>query len=153
MQAFYYNYGGTNAMRMSPVPANEQYRLIMDCRQSGLSDHQWCMLHGIKPGTFYNWVKRLRQSGVTDIPDAAGRATYQPTPKQEVVRVNFNQKAETMPAYEPEQTEFRSVPEKKPDSLAATLELAVNDSRIRVTNDADPVLLARIIQILKGLSC
>lgn len=41
--------------------ADEQYRLIMECRSSGLSDFQWCNEHGIKPGTFYNWVKRLRK--------------------------------------------------------------------------------------------
>ena len=41
--------------------ADEQYRLIMECRSSGLSDFQWCNEHGINPGTFYNWVRRLRK--------------------------------------------------------------------------------------------
>ena len=50
-------------MRAKPVNADEQYRLIMECRASGLTDYQWCIEHGIKPGTFYNWVKRLRQKG------------------------------------------------------------------------------------------
>ncbi len=50
-------------MRSKRIPAEEQYRLIMECRQSGLTDHQWCVEHDIKPGTFYNWVKRLRQKG------------------------------------------------------------------------------------------
>ena len=45
-------------MRSKRIPAEEQYRLIMECRQSGLTDHQWCVEHDIKPGTFYNWVKR-----------------------------------------------------------------------------------------------
>ena len=48
-------------MRSKRIPAEEQYRLIMECRQSGLTDHQWYVEHDIKPGTFYNWVKRLRQ--------------------------------------------------------------------------------------------
>ena len=47
--------------------ADEQYRLIMECRSSGLSDFQWCNEHGIKPGTFYNWVKRLRKKSCYDI--------------------------------------------------------------------------------------
>lgn len=47
-------------MRSKKMPAEEQYRLIMECRQSGLTDHQWCVEHDIKPGTFDNWVKRLR---------------------------------------------------------------------------------------------
>lgn len=50
-------------MRATRIPADEQYRLIMECRTSGLTDHEWCLQHDIKPGTFYNWVKRLRKAG------------------------------------------------------------------------------------------
>lgn len=57
---------------------DEQYRLIMECRSSGLSDFQWCNEHGIKPGTFYNWVKRLRKKSCYDIPPATGRGGYKP---------------------------------------------------------------------------
>ena len=46
-------------MRSKRIPAEEQYRLIMECRQSGLTDRQWDVEHDIKPGTFYNWVKRV----------------------------------------------------------------------------------------------
>ena len=59
-------------MRSKRIPAEEQYRLIMKCRQSGLTDHQWCVKHDIKPGTFYNWVKRLRQKGCVDLPASTG---------------------------------------------------------------------------------
>ena len=48
-------------MRAPRVPVEEQYRLIMEYRKSGLSDHQWCLNNDINPGTFYNWVKRLRK--------------------------------------------------------------------------------------------
>lgn len=48
---------------------DEQIRLIMECRQSGLSDYQWCQKQGINAGTFYNWVSKLRKSGYT-IPDS-----------------------------------------------------------------------------------
>lgn len=40
-------------MRASRIPADEQFRLIMECRASGLTDHEWCMQNGIRPGTFY----------------------------------------------------------------------------------------------------
>ena len=55
-------------MRSKRIPTKEQYHLIMECRQSGLTDHQWCMEHDIKPGTFYNWVKRLRKKSCVDLP-------------------------------------------------------------------------------------
>ena len=70
-QAFYYTYGG-KTMRAKAVTADEQYRLIMECRASGMTDYQWCMANNIKPGTFYNWVRRLRQSGNMEISAPAG---------------------------------------------------------------------------------
>ena len=76
-------------MRSKRIPAEEQYRLIMECRQSGLTDHQWCVEHDIKPGTFYNWVKRLRQKGCVDLPVSTGR-TYRAPESREVVRVEFH---------------------------------------------------------------
>ena len=76
------------AMRVKPVTTDEQYRLIMECRSSGLTDYQWCLEHNIKPGTFYNWVKRLRQKGGLDIPFAVhGRNPM----KQEIVKINFQE--------------------------------------------------------------
>ncbi len=30
-------------MRNKRIPAEEQYRPIMECRQSGLIDYQWCV--------------------------------------------------------------------------------------------------------------
>ena len=54
-------------MRSPRKTADEQYALIMECRSSGLSDQQWCMQHDINPGTFYNWVKRLRRKACYDI--------------------------------------------------------------------------------------
>lgn len=55
-------------MRAKPIPMEEQYKLVLECRQSGLSDYHWCLEHDIKPGTFYNWVKRLRKAGTYTIP-------------------------------------------------------------------------------------
>ena len=59
-------------MRAKRVSAERQYELIMECRSSGMSDAQWCMQHGIKPGTFYNWVSKLRKKACYDIPEPAG---------------------------------------------------------------------------------
>ena len=73
-------------MRATRISADEQYRLIMECRASGLTDHEWCLQNDIKPGTFYNWVKRLRQKGCTEIPEAMrGHAPH----KQEIVKIEL----------------------------------------------------------------
>ena len=57
-------------MRAARISADEQFRLIMECRVSGFTDHEWCMQNNIRPGTFYNWVKRLRKNRCTEIPKA-----------------------------------------------------------------------------------
>ena len=59
-------------MRAKRVCRDEQFRLIMECRRSGLSDYQWCMENDILPGTFYMWISRLRKAGYT-IPDSTTR--------------------------------------------------------------------------------
>ena len=61
-------------MEQKIVRKEEQIRLIMECRQSGLSDYQWCRQQGIKPGTFYNWVSKLRKRGHT-FPDSQSKST------------------------------------------------------------------------------
>ncbi|MDY5497547.1 MAG: hypothetical protein SPF99_06145 [Anaerobutyricum sp.] len=68
---------------------NKQYQLVLECCQSGLSDYNWCLEHNIKPGTFYNCVKRLRKAGTYVIPKPAGRATYQATLRQDIVKVEL----------------------------------------------------------------
>lgn len=45
------------------TPITEQYRLVIDCRQDGLSDARWCQENGIHSSTFYNWVNNLHKKG------------------------------------------------------------------------------------------
>ena len=59
------------------VCKEDQIKLIMECHQSGLSDHQWCEQNGIRPGNFYNWVSKLRKSGYT-FPESALRTNALP---------------------------------------------------------------------------
>jgi transposase-like protein len=137
-------------MSLSRIPVDEQYRLITECRQSGLSDYQWCLEHDIKPGTFYNWVRRIRQKGIFDIPASPKKAAYKSTSKQEVVRLELNRDTDAISLYESEQvTTDGSLMVQFP----ATLELEIQGNHVRATNEVDPSLLAQTIQILKGLSC
>lgn len=84
MLAFYSNYHEVKTMRSPRVPVEEQYRLIMECRKSGLSDYPWCLNNDINPGTFYNGVSRLCKSNSEDIPDKNPVSAYEPA-NQEVV--------------------------------------------------------------------
>ena len=132
-------------MRAKPVPMEEQYQLVLECRQSGLSDHNWCLENGIKPGTVYNWVKRLRKIGTYEIPKPTGRENYKATPKQDVVKVELVD--EPVKIHKPKS--YSSC-----DSVFSSrhsIEVHIGTASIFVANDADPILLARTIQILQDI--
>ena len=132
-------------MRAKPVPMEEQYQLVLECRQSGLSDHNWCLENGIKPGTFYNWVKRLRKIGTYEIPKPAGRENYKATPKQDVVKVELVD--EPVKIHKPKSySSYDSV-----SSSRHSIEVHIGAASIFVANDADPILLARTIQLLQDI--
>lgn len=71
------------------VCKDDQIRLIMECRQSGLSDYQWCKQNGIHPGNFYNWVSKLRKRGYS-FPDSEAKSNAVPN-IQEVVKIDLIQ--------------------------------------------------------------
>ena len=68
--------------------------------------------------------------------------TYAPTPKQDVVKVEFIDE-------EPVVQIPRSDRSPASDSFAASLELVIGSSNLRISNQADPELLAQIIFLLR----
>lgn len=132
-------------MRAKPIPIEKQYQLVLECRQSGLSDYNWCLEHDIKPGTFYNWVKRLRKAGTYAIPKPAGRDTYQATPRQDIVKVELVEE----PVKIPKQGYHIRGDNDPVADFCHSLELHIGSAHVFVANDIDPVLLAQTIQMLK----
>lgn len=131
------------------VPADQQYQLIMECRTSGLSDYQWCKEQGIQPGTFYNWVSRLRKKACYEIPESLSKA--EPAPVQEVVRLNFKseeKQSDSMLLVSP-------ALERPPRSLEITamIEISLGNATIRIANGADPATLDRVLSLVKGSVC
>ena len=53
-------------MNPNGVRKPEQIKLIMECRQSGLSDYQWCRKQGINPGIFLQLGQQAAESWVYD---------------------------------------------------------------------------------------
>ena len=52
-----------------------------------LSFYQWCEQNGIHPGTFYNWVSKLKKSGYK-LPNIQKNSEKKPE-IQEVVKVDL----------------------------------------------------------------
>ena len=92
----------------------------------------------IKPGTFYNWVKRLRQKGCVDFPESTGRS-YRAPESQEVVRVDFHDTA-PLPVEQP----FNLIPvstERNNLPVAEPMKLSVGSFHLTIPNGTDPQLL------------
>lgn len=137
-------------MRSKRIPAEEKYRFVMECHQSGLTDRQWCVEHDIKPGTFYNWIKRLWQKGYMDLPAATGRS-YNTLESQEFVRVDFPN---------PDAISYKEALDRMPASMerssiseAAPTNLSVGRFLLTIPNGTDPLLLAQILRIVKEPEC
>ena len=131
-------------MPAKPVKAKEQYRLVMECRSSGLTDHQWCREKGICPGTFYGWVRRLRQKGYQDIPDPVHGQRV--STRQEIVRIEPDTPA--LPDASPPLLETACPPLPVP-----VMELSVAGVVLRIPNGTDPALLREAVRLIGGRSC
>lgn len=128
----------------------EKFRLITECRQSGLSDQQWCLEHGIKPSTFYNWVSRLRKMPCFDIPQSQSRLDYFMGTKQDVVPLEVVSES---PNGSNLMMSLGSPAETERNELIPTMELNLGTLSIRFSNSINPSLLEKTFELLKGLSC
>ena len=131
-------------MRAARVPAQRQYELIMECRSSGMSDAQWCLQQGINPGTFYNWVSKLRKKACYDIPESIHETNAVSSPKQEVVKL------EIMPD---EITKTQNDSNHLTCKSLSSIEIILGNAKINLTNDANPVRVQHIIQSLGNFIC
>lgn len=75
--------------RKTRVPMVEQIRLINECRQSGMTDADWCRENDIAVSTFYNWVSRCRKTAADQIQAANYGHLEVPRPKQDVVPIDI----------------------------------------------------------------
>ena len=133
-------------MNPNGVRKHEQIKLIMECRQSGLSDYQWCQKQGINPGTFYNWVSKLWKAGYT-IPDSAGKVSGMPV-MQEVVKLAMAEGGISMPAM-PEQNTSLSALSGVPCVAA---EIECGNIRVRIFHGADAAVVQNTFQCIRGMS-
>ncbi len=134
------------ATRKARVPMAEQIRLINECRQSGMTDADWCRVNDIAVSTFYNWVSRCRKIAADQIPAPNYGYHPEPLPKQDVVPIHI------VPDQLPEQKAASQMPQMYLDN-SHTIEVTMKDVTIRIRNDADPVLLTKTLCLLWEASC
>ena len=134
------------ATRKARVPMAEQIRLINECRQSGMTDAEWCRENDIAVSTFYNWVSRCRKAAAEQIPAPNYGHHADPLPKQDVVPIDI------VPDHLPEQHAASQMQQMYLDN-SHTIEVTMKDVIIRISTDADPVLLTRTLRLIRETSC
>ena len=121
-------------------------RIRIFSRQSGLSDHQWCLEHDINPGTFYNWVRRFRKQAC-EFPAPTGKDRFQAI-HQEVVKMEIIPDQST-DLYGPTSTEDIAEITKP----VAAMELQIGQAVLRISNQTDPRLLEQTLKLIGAFSC
>ena len=122
---------------------DEWFELVTNCRQSGLSDAEWCNLHGISRSTFGKAISRLREKTYA-LPVKNKTKDLDFTSKQEVVKINIS-----------EEETPRSIVPAQPDTTlyldnSHTIEVSMGNTNIKICNDANPMLLKVILNSLRG---
>ena len=75
--------------RKARVTMAEQIKLINECRQSSMTDADWCRENDIAVSTFYNWVSLCRKIAADRIPAANYGHLEVSSPKQDVVPIDI----------------------------------------------------------------
>lgn len=131
-------------MKSKRVSCDEQMQLIMECRQSGLSDYQWCQMHDINPGTFYNWISRMKKQGIT-LPESSGRGRHTSSPVQEVVKLELIPEEKAVPAA------AISPCNAYVSANDVAFEVVTHSATIRVFNNTDAQMLENLFRCLGGV--
>ena len=126
----------------------QRFELIVECRNSGLTDYQWCKEKGINPGTFYNWIARFRKKGYPNIPASVVKTGEQTPMPQEIVKLELL--PDEFPAKSVTSDSFVSPPIHSESTLASTMEICVSGVTVRITNDVHPQLLGMVLKQLGG---
>lgn len=132
-------------MKPNAVRKPEQIKLIMECRQSGLSDYQWCRKQGINPGTFYNWVSKLRKAGYS-IPNSESKVSGAAV-NQEVVKLDLVE-CEISTSVKMEQNVSHLA---SSDSSCIAAEIECGNILIHLFNGAGASVIQNMFQCIGGM--
>ena len=147
---------GVSDMRSKRTFPEEQLRLITECRQSGLTDHEWCQQHNINVSTLYSWVHRLKQSGEINIPAVIPTVVRKEPEQPDIVKIKIEGEKQITTAPKPVLTlepPAETRPAMQTQSGYPVMEVIMSDVHLRVTNDVNPALLAETIRLLRSAGC
>lgn len=133
-------------MKIKRISTDEKLQLIMECRNSGLSDYQWCKRHDINPSTFYNWINRLHKKGNV-IPEALPDRK-KPQFKQEVVKLELVHEDVSLST---KVNETMKTFENHTNTLNLAVEIVLENATVRFFHGIDQQLVETMLNCLGGV--
>lgn len=139
-------------MNTYTLTPEERFNLILECRNSGLTDYQWCKQKGISTNTLYRWINKFRQNGYPNIPKAKGKSQIAPA-KLEVVTCDIvaDITCETSGYNFCENNGQEISPSVFSGGGSPTIEIIKKGTLIRASNNVNPQLLDAVLSRLRGL--
>ena len=114
----------------------EWNQLVMECRQSGLSDRQWCLQNDIPHTTLYYHIRRMRNDACESVPLAS---TIKAPVVQDVVEITFQDE----PVVKPSVVEM--------DMCAPAIVMDMNGLSIQIYNTASKATVANTLLAIKEI--
>lgn len=133
-------------MDIKNLTPQDRFDLIMECRNSGLSDYQWLKEQGISRSTFYHWIAQFRKNGypnVDEIPKPLKQNSPHRAQPQEVVKINVMPEVAPLDRNDPMQTAY--------PGIDPVMEIVSGSTVIRLTNSTAPCLLETVLRSLGGV--
>ena len=128
---------------------DEWFDIITECRQSGLSDNEWCLRNGIPRSTLAKAAMRLRAKAYAIPERMRSSDVLDFTSCQEVVKIDITQ--DNKPAeYNEAAPCIPKVPVSSYLDNSHTIEIQLGSSVIRLSNDANPSLVRVVTEALIG---
>ena len=90
------------------------------------------------------------------IPEPGGTVEYWPEANPDIVRIDLKRDQSPMAIQSMEQPAAVAVPENKTYAslpMASVMELELNGTRLKISNDVDPGLLIQVLAFLRGGVC
>lgn len=141
-----------------PLMSDEEwFNFLKECRSSGMSDKDWCIMHGIHPSTLYKVIKRLRQKAC-NIPNHEGKTISLKQEVVEVASIDENgvmtkpQVQERMAPTDEKVQMFPFTPTATEPQLDATVRIVMPSGvKVEMSNNANAATIRNILGVLQTL--
>lgn len=118
----------------------EKYRIVCECRSSGLPACKWLAEHEIYESSYYSWIKQLKRKAY-ELPPLSKEAVIE---RNEIVQINPVPEAIVQPVTFPACESQEKVP---------SVEIMLGGACIRAYEHTSQDVLTMVVRVIQGALC